>query len=230
MTDDELSQLWAFSRGDLPGPEFEEWFLAQNGLEESLGEELHWALQSGNYSDRDEVWKMRKSLALALSSLKQCECPAIRDAAAIPMGGDFYFEKVFDTLDQLVEFGPEKWWLYISKCRCCATVWLIAQDDRIYDEFYFLRIDDAALADARRGRWPPQFQTYKDLLGTGRKLSNPPRFLDPMAGSLQWAVEDLLKERPAISTKEIGNLLGLSERHASALIGKVQSPPGDDNF
>lgn len=229
MTDDQLSQLWAFSRGDLPGPEFEEWFLAQNDLAEPVGEELHWALQSGNYSDRDEVWNLRKSLALALSSLKQCECPAIRDTAAIPMGNDFYFEKVFGTLDQLVEFGPEKWWLYISKCRCCATVWLIAQDERIYDEFYFLRIDDAALANARLGRWPPQFQTYEDVLATGRELSSPPRFLDPMAGSLQWAVEDLLKEQPAISAKEIGALLGLSEGHASALIGKVQSTLADDN-
>ncbi|KRA81639.1 hypothetical protein [Altererythrobacter sp. Root672] len=229
MTDDQLSQLWAFSRGDLPARKFEEWLLAQNGLEEPIGEELHWALESGDYSNRDEVWKLRKSLALALGSQKECECPAIRDAAAIPMGGDFYFEKVFDTLDQLVEFGPEKWWLYISKCRCCATVWLIAQDDRIYDEFYFQRIDEAALADARLGHWPPQLQTYEDLLSTGRKLSNPPRFFDPMAGSLQWAVEDLLKERPTISTDEIGNLLGLSKEHAMALVGKVQSPLADHN-
>lgn len=222
MTDDQVSTLWAFARGDLPGQDLENWLFAQSGLEEVLGEELHWSLVSGNYSDRDEVWKLRHALARALNSTKQCECPAIRNVAAIPMGGDFYFEKVFEPLSQLIEYGSEKWWLYISKCRRCTTIWLIAQDDRIYDEFFLVRVDEATLDDAREGRWPQQFMTYEDVLATGRKLSNPPRFLDPMAGSLQWTVEDLLKERSSISAEEIANLLGVSIRHASTLMRKVQ--------
>ena len=40
---------------------------------------------------------------------------------------------------------------------------------------------------------------------------------------------DLRKERPAISAEEIGNLLGLSDRHASLLIRKVQSSRVGDN-
>ncbi len=223
MTDDELSRLWAFSRGDTPGADFERWFLAQEGLEGPLGEELHWELLAGDYADRDRVWSLRKSLGHVLDPLRQCECPTIRDVAAVPMGGDFYFEKVFETLDRILEYGPEKWWLHVSKCRQCATVWLIARDERIYDEFYLVRLGESALADAQSGKWPDHFQTYEAVLAIGRELTNPPRFLDPMARSLQWAVEDLLKERPAISAQEIAHLLGLSDANASALMRNVQA-------
>jgi hypothetical protein len=105
----------------------------------------------------------------------------------------------------------------ISKCRRCATVWLIAQDDRIYDIFLLVRSTDTELADALAGRWPQQFQTYEDVLASARRLSNPPQFFDPM-GSLRETAVDLLEERPNLSAKEIGYLLGLSDEHASALL------------
>jgi hypothetical protein len=218
MTEDQLDKLWAFTRGDTPAAEFEQWSYAQSGLEAALGEDLHWSLLSGDYANRDEVWKLRQRVADVLSPLKQCECPTIPDLGAVPMGAEFYFEKVFETLEQKLEFGPDKWWLYLSKCRCCQTVWLIAQDDRIHDDYFMVRSSDTELAEAQAGRWPQQFQTYEDVLATGRKLSNPPQFCDPMAGSLQWTAEDLLKERHNISAKEIGYLLGLSDKHASALL------------
>lgn len=220
MNDDQLSMLWAFSRGDLAGPAFEKWICGQPDLEERLGEDLYLDLVSGSYSDRDELWRLRRSLDPVLSPLKQCECPAIRDLAAIPMGGDFYSEKVFESFERMIEFGPDKWWLYLSRCDRCATLWLIAQDERIYDAFLLARIDDSALAEAQAGKWPSRFLTYEDVLATGRKLSNPPRFLDPMAASLQWTVEDLLKERPDITAGEIAHLLGLSNGHASKLMRK----------
>jgi hypothetical protein len=224
MNDEQLSALWAFSRGDLAGSEFEKWFFTQTGLENALGEDLHWNLLSENYSDQDAVWRLRNAVAQALSSIKQCECPALSDLVAIPMGSDFYFEKVFETLERAIDHPTEKWWLYISKCSRCATVWLIAQEERIYDEFFLVRSNQKILNEARAGRWPQKFLTYKDVLATGRKLSNPCQFIDPMAGSLQWTVEDLLKERPSISSSEIASLIGVSPAHASALIRKVQSP------
>jgi hypothetical protein len=223
MTETQLSQLWVFARGDTDGVTFEQWFLAQSGLEGTLGEELHWRLASASYSDRDEVWHLRRSVAAALAQFKRCECPSIGDLAAIPMGGDFYFERVFETLDRVLEYGSEKWWLYISNCSVCDTVWLVAQEERIYDEFFLKRIGQEELAAAKSGSWPAQFQSYEDVLSLGRKLSNPPRFLDPMAASLEWTVEDPLKERPSISTEEIAGLLGLSNGHAAKLVKLVKT-------
>ena len=221
MNQDQLAHLWAFARGDTVGTEFEKWFLAQDGLEGPLGKQLHWDLTSSSYADRDEVWRLRQSLARTLEPLKVCECPCIRDNSAIAMGGDFYFEKVFSTLDQVVEYGSEKWWLYISKCGSCGTIWLVAQDDCIYDEFFLKRITAEELAQSQTGKWPDQFQTYEQVLVMGRELSTPPRFLDPMAGSLQWAVEDLVRDRPSIEPAEVGNLLGVSNKHAAKLMRKA---------
>ncbi len=218
MTEDQINKLWAFSRGDTAAPEFELWFYAQSSLEATLGDELYHELLSVDYGNSDEVWKLRKEVADLLSPRKRCECLTIPDMGAIPMGGDFYFEKVFETLEKKVEFGPDKWWLYLSKCRCCTTVWLIAQDERIYDDFFMVRSNDTELAEALAGRWPQQFLTYERVLAAGRRLSNPPQFLDPMAGSLQWTAEDLFAERPNISAKEIGYLLGISDDHASTLL------------
>jgi hypothetical protein len=47
-----------------------------------------------------------------------------------------------------------------------------------------------------------------------------------MAASLVWTVEDLRKERPDISANEIGNLLGVSEAHASKLIAASSAKTG----
>ena len=86
MNDAQFASLWAFSRGDLPGPAFEKWLFEQVDLEDQLGAELRWRLLSANYADRDELWALRKSLAALLDAMKQCECPAIRNLAVIPMG------------------------------------------------------------------------------------------------------------------------------------------------
>ncbi len=225
MNDSQLSTLWAFCRGDLAGDTFEKWCFDQSGLEESLGHDLHWSLLSADYADRDEVWKLRQSLTACLDQTKQCECFGIRDVAVVPMGADFKFERVFQTLERMADYGPDKWWLYIDKCKVCSTVWLIAQDDRIYDDFFFRRVDERTLASARTGDWPEDFSTYESVLSVGRTLSRPPRFSDPMAGSLQWSVEDLLRERPAISIDDIANLLGLSIDEATRLVRKVRPPP-----
>ncbi|NIJ20781.1 hypothetical protein FHS95_002473 [Sphingomonas naasensis] len=223
MNDAGLAMFWAFSRCDLAGPEFDRWFSSQPGLEAQLGADLYLDLLCGNYADREALWRLRRSLDPLLTPLRQCECPTLRDLAATPMGGDFHFEKIFESFERIVDFGPEKWWLHLSRCSRCATFWLIAQDERIYDEFFLHRIDETVASEARAGRWPRRFFTYEDVLATGRALSNPPRFLDPMAGSLQWTVEDLLGERPDITVEEIAHLLGLSAEHAAALLRRVRA-------
>ncbi len=224
MTDDQRSKLHAFALGETPGLEFERWFLAQHALEGQLGKDLHWKLTSYDYKDRDEVWELRQLLAAKLETIRQCECPVIR--TVVPMSSDLYFEKVFGSMERVIEYGPEKWWLYISRCKACGTNWLIAQDDRIYDDFFLTLISDADVVEARSGRWPDQFQTYEAVLALGRQTRNPPRFFDPMAASLIWTVEDLLKERPSIRVEEIAELLGLSNEHAAKLVRKARARTG----
>lgn len=170
---------------------------------------------------------LRRDLENTLKSYLICECPIIQNFAAIPMGGDFYSETVMSNFEPLADYGSEKWWLYVSKCKQCNTVWMIAQDDRIYDQFFFNRITDQELSDCLSGDWPSKFLTYGRVLACGRKLGNPPRFIDEFAYSLQWTVEDLLKERAAISTEEIAWLLGLSIQHAKSLVHNVKTYGAD---
>lgn len=216
------ANLWAFARGDTAGPDFERWLFRQDGLEAALGSDLHWDLVSADYADREIVWDLRKAVRHYLEPLKACECPAIPNRAAIPMGGDYYFVTVWATLDDVLEYGPGKWWLYFSRCRACDTVWLIAQDGRFYDEFFFIRSDAEALAQARSGQWPEPFQTYESVLAIGRELSTPPTFLDPST-SLKSIVDDLLIERPDIAAADIAHLLGLSRAQADRLVDSAES-------
>ncbi len=141
------------------------------------------------------------------------------------MGGDFYFEKVFEPLEVIASYGPTKWWLYISRCDRCHTSWLVAQDDRIYDEFFMKRLTDVEVKKAKAGQWPELFQRYEEVLSVGRTTSNPPRFLDPMAASLIWTAEDLLRERPDIRPDEIAHILGLSDKHAKRLVERAKNQP-----
>lgn len=227
MTDAKSQRLWEFARGDGDQAEFEAWLYENYDLENLLGAELHWQLVSCDFKNRDEVWQVRQTLHEHLAKSSQCECHALRDRSAVAMGGSqledgrFYHEKVFSTLHEAASFGQEKWWLYISKCDRCEAVWLVAQDDRIYDEFFLVRIGEADLIEAIAGHWPPAFQSYEQVLAAGLELSQPPRFVDPMAMSLQWTVEDLLHERLDVGVDRIAALLGLSRQHTELLVKKV---------
>jgi hypothetical protein len=75
-----------------------------------LGEELYFNLLSANYRDeRDAVPNLRRRLIELLEPSCQCECPKIRDNSAVPIGGDFYFERVFASLVTQIEYGKDKW-------------------------------------------------------------------------------------------------------------------------
>ncbi|MEZ5709456.1 MAG: hypothetical protein R3E02_08740 [Blastomonas sp.] len=222
MTENQASKFWEFARGETDPKRFESWLFEQTGLEAALGDELYLELLSADYRDeRDKVPELRRKIMYFLEPIRECECPKIKDLSAVPMGADFYFEKVFETLAKDVEFGEEKWWLYISTCSVCQTHWLIAQDDRIYDDFFMKRISAEELEAAKAGRWPATFSTYENVLASGRKASNPPRFFEKFAASLIWTVQDLCRERPEIGSQEIAYLLGLSDDHAAKLLSKA---------
>ncbi len=209
-------------------PAFEQWLYAQQELEGALGEALYMSLISCEFSDKDAVWQLRNSLLEILSFDEKCKCQRIRDLNSIPMGGEeladgkFFFEAVFDSLDEIASYGPDKWWLSIYRCNQCDQNWMVAQEERIYDEFLFQRISASEAQQALQGQWPDTFWTYEKTLAVARKFTDAPQFFDPMAYSLQSTVEGFLKERPEISNNEIANLLGLSAAHCAKLVQKVR--------
>ena len=97
----------------------------------------------------------------------------------------------------------------------------MAQEERIYDDHLLVKLSRAC-ADAILdiGKWPETFQTYESVLKIARQLSHPGRFLDSMAGSLLWTVEDLRRDRPAITEAEMAYLLGISRCHVHRLVAQ----------
>ena len=218
MTAEQLSNLWAFARGHTAEITFEKWFLAQDDLEASLGEDLHWSLASADYRDKDVVWKLRKSLAQRLRAHEKCECASIRDLAAIPMGGDGLDERVFATIENVRDHGDDLWWLHLSKCSECDQHWMIAQEERIFDEYFLRRVSREAAEGILVGTWPDDFITYERVLNIGHTFATPCAFLDAMSGSLIWSAEDLRKARPEITVDEIARLLGVTPKNAKRLL------------
>ena len=146
-----------------------------------------------------------------LSMSEDCCCASLADLAVVPQGGDGLDERVFASLEQVAEHGGGQWWLYLSFCRVCAQNWMIAQDDRIYDNYYLRRVSPITRQGiVERETWPDELITYEQVLRLGRTLSQPWTFLDPKSPSLIWTVEDLRNERPDISIEEIAYLLAIS--------------------
>lgn len=136
------------------------------------------------------------------------------------MGGDGLDERVFATIDTVRSHGGAAWWLDLSQCRACGQNWMIAQEERIFDEYFMRRLDvDQAKRISSDGEWPAEFLTYERVLRTGYAMGiRPCIFSDQLAGSLVWTAEDLRKERPDISVEDIASLLGVTARQARRLL------------
>ena len=148
-----------------------------------------------------------------------CLCQSLPDLAVVPMGGDGEDERVFGSLENVKNHGGEQWWLYLSTCTRCSQNWMVAQDERIYDNYYLRRLSrESRLAIIKQGQWPEEFMTYERVLRLGRTMGKPWTWLDPRSSSLVWTAEDLKRERPAISTAEIADLLAISEVDAARLL------------
>ena len=147
-----------------------------------------------------------------------CLCASLPDLAVVPMGGDGLDERVFATLQTVYDHGG-RWWLYLSKCDVCGQHWMVAQEERIFDDYFLRRLDGATAAKiADEKRWPAEFLTYDAVLKVGREMSKPCVFLEPLASSLVWTAEDLRRERPDISVEQIAYLIGVTPEHAARLI------------
>lgn len=217
MNPEQLRAFWAFARGDTDPRIFEAWFDELDEPERELGPGFGLALQTADYRDEEKVWRLRHALAEHLPAPENCECPTIEDMSVIPMGSDMRFDKIFIAFERIADYGPARWWLHCSRCRACDTAWLIAQDDRIYDDYFLTRLDQHEVDAVVAGRWPPIFQTYEQVLTLAREISIPPTFFDPMSSSLTDAVDDMVAARPEITDQEIGHLLGIAPAHVAAL-------------
>jgi hypothetical protein len=136
------------------------------------------------------------------------------------MGGDGLDERVFATVENVIDHGGDAWWLHLSQCRACGQHWMIAQEERIFDEHFLRRLTvDEANRISAQAEWPVEFLTYERVLKTGHALGiRPCIFLERISPSLVWTAEDLRRERPDMAVKEISLLLGVTEEQAKRLL------------
>lgn len=135
------------------------------------------------------------------------------------MGGEGLDERVFATVDNVLDHGGGAWWLHLAQCRACGQHWMIAQEERIFDEHFLRRLTvDEANHISANAEWPVEFLSYERVLKTGHALGiRPCVFLERLSPSLVWTAEDLRKERPDISVEEITLLLGVTATQAKRL-------------
>lgn len=150
-----------------------------------------------------------------------CICASLPDLANVPMGGAGLDTKLLATLKLVKEHGGDQWWLYLGKCDACGQNWMVAEDQRIFDEHFLKRLTPAEADQVETvGLWPDEFLTYESVLRIGGKLARPCRFLDPLDSSLVWTVEDLRRHRPDIKADEIAKLLGIDAKTIPDLIAR----------
>jgi hypothetical protein len=134
------------------------------------------------------------------------------------MGGDGLDERVFATVDRVRDHGGDLWWLYAAKCSACGQDWMVAQEERIFDEYFLRRLSSEQAVRTADGQWPDDFSTYERVLSIGKAMSSPCTFSDSLAWSLVWTAHDLRKERPKITVDEVANLIGVTPKNVKRLL------------
>jgi hypothetical protein len=147
-----------------------------------------------------------------------CHCAALPDLAAVPMGGEGLDERVFATVELMRDHGGSQWWLNLSRCSACDQNWMIAQEERIFDEYFLRRVSEAEAGAILAGHWPEDFMTYERVLEIGHTFAKPCIFFNPLADSLIWSAHDLRRDRPEITADEVARLLGVTVQNAERLL------------
>lgn len=210
-----LEQLWMFVRGDMSAADFEQWAYSKPMLESCLGEEFYLEVISTDFRDKDAVHAVRKSVRQFAqdSTNLRCQCITLQNLADVEMGGDFFFKKVFRTLEEQVRRGDPYWWLSVYECKECGQWWLVAQEERQNDVIFLKRLSPSeGEAVVKSGDWPNDFDKYEDLLRLGQERGHRWQFADPLGdSSLVVSAADLARERPGISVSDLAELLNLSK-------------------
>ena len=154
-----------------------------------------------------------------LPSPGYCCCSALADSPVVPMGGIGLDELVFSSFKEVARHGGDQWWLYVSTCLACRQDWMVAQDERIYDNFYLRRLAPATMREiVDLDWWPEEFLTYESVLKLGKATGRSWRFIDSLSPALITTAEDLRRERPEITLEEIANLLAIPVEQAADLL------------
>lgn len=151
---------------------------------------------------------------------KSCYCAELPDLAIIGMGdAEGRDERVFATLDLVLDHGGDKWWLYVSKCSACGQYWVVAQEERIHDNYCLKRIKPQTFAEiSQHASWPSDFLLYEQVLRLGRDAGQIATFIDPKSPALVETVADLKLARPDITLDEIAYVLAIPIRQAKKLL------------
>ena len=129
-------------------------------------------------------------------------------------------EEVFATLERIIDHGDEQWWLYLSRCSACQTDWMVAQEERIHDNFYLRRLSpDDALAILKRSEWPQEFLRFEDVIRLGPENKAFAKFFNP--DDLTDTVKELMEARAEITAGDVAYLFCLSDRDAKRLMDRA---------
>ncbi|WP_260598314.1 hypothetical protein [Sphingomonas endolithica] len=127
--------------------------------------------------------------------------------------------RVFATLNRVREHGGEQWWLYASTCSACGQNWMIAQDERIHDNFVLKRVEPADMERiVQTSEWPGDFLHYGEVLRIEREFGKVAHFADPRSPALVDTIHDLRRERPDISIEDIAFALAISAESTERLL------------
>ena len=152
---------------------------------------------------------------------QSCECSTLSYFAVVGMGdSEGRDQRIFATLEEVAKHGGDAWWLYASRCSACGQEWMVAQDERIHENFYLKRLTDAEMkAIAQQGAWPPDFLRFEDVIRLGPEHKQVARFFD--TNDLTDTVKELMEARSDISASEIAYLFVVSEREAERLMERA---------
>ena len=152
---------------------------------------------------------------------KQCCCATLGDFAVVGMGdSEGRDERVFASLERIADHGGDQWWLYLSRCSVCQTDWMVAQEERIHDNFYLRRLSaDDASAIIERGQWPEEFLRFEDVIRLGPDNNAYAKFFNP--DDLTDTVKELIEARSEITSGEVAYLFCLSDREAQRLMNRA---------
>ena len=144
-----------------------------------------------------------------MTTARPCVCPSLDDLAVVPMGGEDLDQRVFATVRSVRDHGRGLWWLHLCRCHSCGQHWMVAQEERVFDDYFLRRLgqkEASAIIDA--DDWPDEFITYERVLRIGRQLSRPCGFYEDLPPTLVWVARDLHRDRPDITVEDVAYLTG----------------------
>jgi hypothetical protein len=225
--DQMLHVLVRFARGDLDALTFEKWLYKRENLEKFLGADIYLELISADFRDlmavasvKELIWNFYDTQISA-----SCGCNRLGDLSFIGMGEE---EAIFITLERQKDFGDDRWWLSLFECRACAQTWLVACEQRIYDVYFFRRLNkNESFRIVSEEYWPDHFKSYSDLLRQAVEFGCCVHYLDPLNSlEIYWTIVDIALAKPGVAISELSELLPINIEMTRAIAKKAIAEPG----